>query len=50
MGLFRVLGKVTGENDRTEDIDLLVPARRISRFPPTSRVGSDCERFGTRSS
>jgi hypothetical protein len=24
MGLFRVLGKVTGENDRTEDIDLLV--------------------------
>jgi len=24
MGLFRVVGKVTGENDRTEDIDLLV--------------------------
>ena len=24
MGLFRVVGKVTGENNRTEDIDLLV--------------------------
>jgi len=35
MGLFRVLGKVIGENDRTEDIDLVVDAGATYLTLPT---------------